>query len=125
MSRAFICTTHRGTHDPTSDARPRGGRGGARTDAIARFVGRDDEVAHLRDVVARSAAGVPATVVVLGDAGVGKSSLVREAMGDVDADVAVITGDETESTLDLGLVHQLEQRLGGTGGTDAMPADPL
>src|SRR6266487_4310420 len=46
------------------------------------LVGRDAEVAQLRSVLARAAAGQPGTVLVAGDAGVGKTRLVAEVLGD-------------------------------------------
>jgi predicted ATPase len=45
------------------------------------LVGRDGEVAQLRAVLERAAAGRPATVVVAGEAGVGKTRLVAELVG--------------------------------------------
>jgi tetratricopeptide (TPR) repeat protein len=46
------------------------------------LVGRDAEVAQLRAAVQRVAAGQPAIVVVAGEAGVGKTRLVAELLGD-------------------------------------------
>ena len=45
------------------------------------LVGRDAEVAQLRAALERAAAGRPATVVVAGEAGVGKTRLVAELIG--------------------------------------------
>jgi AAA ATPase domain len=44
------------------------------------LVGRDAEVAQLRSVLRRAAAGQSATVVVAGEAGVGKTRLVAELL---------------------------------------------
>src|SRR5439155_11975972 len=45
------------------------------------LVGRDAEVARLRAVIERAAAGEPGTVLVAGEAGIGKTRLVDEAAG--------------------------------------------
>lgn len=45
-----------------------------------RLVGRDDELARLRDAVSDAASGRPRLVLVAGDAGIGKSRLVAELM---------------------------------------------
>jgi DNA-binding CsgD family transcriptional regulator/tetratricopeptide (TPR) repeat protein len=46
------------------------------------LVGRDAETAQLRAALDRAAAGQPATVVVAGEAGVGKTRLVTELLGE-------------------------------------------
>ena len=45
------------------------------------LVGRDAEVARLQAAIERAAAGQPATVLVAGEAGIGKTRLVTEALG--------------------------------------------
>lgn len=45
------------------------------------FVGRAGELAHLDDALAKAAGGTPATVLLAGEAGVGKSRLIREFAG--------------------------------------------
>jgi ATP/maltotriose-dependent transcriptional regulator MalT len=45
------------------------------------LVGRDGEVARLREAIERAAGGQPATVLVAGEAGIGKTRLVTEALG--------------------------------------------
>ncbi len=54
------------------------------TMAAEPLVGRDTSLARLRDVVARAAAGERSLALVSGPAGIGKSSLVRAAVGDLD-----------------------------------------
>ena len=49
------------------------------------LVGRDVPLGRLRDVIARAGAGERSLALVSGPAGIGKSSLVRAAVGDVDA----------------------------------------
>ena len=53
------------------------------------FVGRQYELARLRAAFARSAAGEPQTVLVGGEAGIGKTRLVEEFCSRLDAVVAV------------------------------------
>ena len=57
------------------------------------IVGRDDELALLRATVARGAAGDPETVLISGEAGVGKSRLVGQlAMEADELGVRVVVG---------------------------------
>ena len=57
------------------------------------IVGRDDELALLRATVARGAAGEPETVLVSGEAGVGKSRLVAQLAAEADElGVRVVVG---------------------------------
>ncbi|WRY95525.1 AAA family ATPase [Streptomyces sp. NBC_00481] len=59
----------------------------------APFVGRDTEIARLRDVLDRTARGEPRAVLLAGDAGVGKSRTLAEAAAyAVDMGTAVFTG---------------------------------
>ena len=46
------------------------------------LVGRDAEAAQLRAALGRAAAGQPAIVVVAGEAGIGKTRLVTELLGE-------------------------------------------
>jgi ATP/maltotriose-dependent transcriptional regulator MalT len=63
------------------------------------LVGRDAEVAQLRAALERAAAGRPAIVVVAGEAGVGKTRLVAELLGQAAARGAVAL---TGGCLDVG-----------------------
>lgn len=57
------------------------------------FVGRREQLAALRDALADAAAGLPSTVLVGGEAGVGKSRLVEEFLaGLTGSDVQVLRG---------------------------------
>lgn len=55
---------------------------------VPTFISRETELSRLRDVIA--GAGRPAMVVISGDAGVGKTRLLREALAGVDG--RVLTG---------------------------------
>src|SRR5262245_10339555 len=46
-----------------------------------RFVGRDAELSWLAEAALRARGGTPVTVIVEGEAGIGKSQLVVEALG--------------------------------------------
>jgi DNA-binding CsgD family transcriptional regulator/tetratricopeptide (TPR) repeat protein len=63
------------------------------------LVGRDAEVARLRAALERAAGGQPAIVVVAGEAGVGKTRLVAELLGDAGQPAAVAL---TGGCLDVG-----------------------
>ncbi|HTF59328.1 MAG TPA: ATP-binding protein, partial [Actinomycetes bacterium] len=63
------------------------------------LVGRDAEVAQLRAALELAAAGRPATVVVAGEAGVGKTRLVAELLGEAAGRGAVAL---TGGCLDVG-----------------------
>ncbi len=82
----------------------------------APLVGRDRELDFLRTELDRvSADGRPALVTLLGDAGIGKSRLVRELLGDVDDDVTVLLGrclPSGQGTTLLPLADMLEARAG-------------
>ncbi|MFB9197597.1 AAA family ATPase [Actinomadura verrucosospora] len=56
------------------------------------LIGRDDEIAVLRAAYERSRAGIPATLLVSGEAGIGKSRLVATAVGDLPGDPLVLSG---------------------------------
>lgn len=51
------------------------------------FVGREQQVAQLREVLSRRTSEAPGIVLVAGEAGIGKSRLVREALRQVDRPV--------------------------------------
>src|SRR5688572_30288531 len=72
------------------------------------FVGRRHELGILDACLDSARAGIPRTTLVEGAPGLGKSALVAafvESHGD--AMPLVVTGDETETDLDFGLVNQL------------------
>ena len=72
------------------------------------FVGRLPELAALSAALAAARAGEPQIVLIQGDAGIGKSSLISEFIGG-QRGVPVVTasGEESEAFLPYGLVQQL------------------
>ena len=81
------------------------------------FVGRADELAMLAAAAAAARGGHPKVVLVEGDAGIGKSSLLtRFAAGLADAAVLRASGDEAELLLPYGVVGQLVASARGAGG---------
>jgi DNA-binding CsgD family transcriptional regulator len=72
------------------------------------FVGREAELTELHDAAARARAGQSAVVVVEGEAGMGKSTLLNHFVAEL-ADVIVVraSGDDGEQNLSFGLIGQL------------------
>jgi len=81
------------------------------------FVGRADELAVLEAAAAAARCGHPQVVLVEGEAGIGKSSLLaRFAAGLANAVVLRASGDEAELLLPYGIVGQLVASARGAGG---------
>ena len=90
------------------------------------FVGRADELAVLTAAAAAARGGQPQVVLVEGEAGIGKSSLLtRFAAGLADATVLRAGGDEAELLLPYGIVGQLVASARGTGGQPGLLASAL
>ena len=91
-----------------------------------RFVGRDSELAYLGSTVARSRQGVPTSVVIEADAGLGKSRLLAEvltAFRDPKDLVAVGHGIELAGgELPYGTVTDTLRTLVGDAGAEAVRA---
>ena len=72
------------------------------------FVGRGSELALLRAEVARVRAGATRVVALEGEAGIGKSALLRRLVGELSGFTVLRGGgEEGEAELDFGLVDQL------------------
>lgn len=76
------------------------------------FVGRLAELGVLEAALARARQGRPAIIAVEGEAGVGKTALMRTFLAD-NHDVTQLwaSGDETEVSLKFGLVNQLRAAM--------------
>jgi DNA-binding CsgD family transcriptional regulator len=72
------------------------------------FVGRQQELAAITAALAAARAGEPQVVLIQGEAGIGKSSLIAEFL-DAQQDMQVMTasGEEAEAVLAYGVVQQL------------------
>jgi DNA-binding SARP family transcriptional activator len=83
------------------------------------FVGRLEELTALNAAATAARAGHPAVVLVEGEAGIGKTTLLsRFVSGLTDAMVLRASGDETERLLPYGIVDQL---TGSAGDDDDLP----
>ena len=90
------------------------------------FVGRADELAVLAAAAEAARRGHPKVVLVEGDAGIGKSSLLaRFAAGLADAAVLRAGGDEAELLVPYGIVGQLVASARGTGRPPGLLAAQL
>lgn len=90
--------------------------------APARLIGRDEEVAILRDAVVSARAAEPRCVLVTGEAGIGKSRLVREALDGLD-DALVIAGhgaDMSTGEIPFGVLADTLRDLVHRCGADAL-----
>ena len=90
------------------------------------FVGRAGELAVLEAAAAAARRGEPRVVLVEGEAGAGKSSLLaRFASGLAGAAVLRASGDEAELLLPYGVVGQLVASARGAGGRPGLLAAEL
>jgi DNA-binding CsgD family transcriptional regulator len=72
------------------------------------FAGRVPELAELTAALVGARAGQPQVVLIQGEAGIGKSSLISEFLASQrDLAVVAVSGEETEAFLPYGLVQQL------------------
>lgn len=62
----------------------------------ARLIGRDKDLALLREVFADAATGIPRTLILGGEAGIGKTRLLSEFLAQVHPDALVLTGQATD-----------------------------
>jgi len=90
------------------------------------FVGRDGELAVLEAAAAAARRGQPQVVLVEGEAGAGKSSLLaRFAAGSAGTAALRASGDEAELLLPYGVVGQLTASAAGAGGPPRLVATEL
>ena len=93
-------------HDGGGDSSADPGRQYAR--AARMFVGRGPELAALAAALAAARAGEPQVVMVQGEAGIGKSSLIMEFLGGhPDLPAVAASGEAAEAVLPYGVVQQL------------------
>src|SRR5687768_11956616 len=85
----------------------------------ARLIGRSAELRELRDALAASRSGAARVVVVSGDAGIGKTRLLRDFAEGVDPGVLVVTGQCVDSGVGplpqaaiIGVVSALAEAVG-------------
>ena len=90
------------------------------------FVGREQELARLAVLADKVRSGNPQVVCVRGQAGIGKTTMVRRFVADLtDFTVLLATGDAAETALDLGVVGQLVRRLADDGVHTEPELSPL
>ena len=77
------------------------------------LVGREQELGVLRDLLGRAGRGAAPLCFVHGEAGIGKTALVRTLVAETDGvTVLAAAGEETESALSLGVVQRLLAEAG-------------
>ncbi|MDQ2650860.1 MAG: AAA family ATPase, partial [Actinomycetota bacterium] len=94
------------------------------------IVGRADALAAIEAAVARAAGGRRGVVLVVGEAGIGKTTLLRSALAAAHTATVWATGDAAEAELDHGVIEQLVRGSGLPGELRArllpeVGADPL
>ncbi|MGH2473679.1 MAG: AAA family ATPase, partial [Candidatus Limnocylindrales bacterium] len=103
---------------------------------VPQCVGRGGEIAAVRSALATGAAGVPTALIILGDAGMGKSTLLATVLpASGDTLVLSAAGDEAETDVDFGVIEQLvrdaplagaeRSRFVPPAGTDPLEAGAL
>ena len=86
------------------------------------FVGREDELAALRALFAEVVEGASRVLLVEGEAGIGKTTLVERFLAlQPEARVLRASGDESESSVSFAIVDQL-LRSAGVGAVDVLAA---
>ncbi|HEY1711962.1 MAG TPA: AAA family ATPase [Solirubrobacteraceae bacterium] len=104
-----------------------GSEGPDRTGARTRFVGREAEARAVAKAMDAARAGRPQVLWIEGEAGIGKTAFLSRCLAGVDGmGVLRVSGDESETTLDYGVVTQVLVRAraeSGAGGSDA-PSEP-
>ena len=76
------------------------------------FVGRQDELALVTDVLEAARAAQPQVVVIEGEPGIGKTAFLRQCQDRAQGFILLeASGEESETSLDLGVVAQLISRV--------------
>ena len=90
------------------------------------FVGREVELGVLEQVLAHAAGGEPSVAVVRGEAGMGKSALVRRFLSGLPDETRVLqcSGDEAEIHLDFGVADHLLRVAGSPMPVEATVPAP-
>ncbi len=85
------------------------------------FVGRQSELAVLRERLLAATNGTPQTVLVQGPAGIGKTALVEHFLAELAADPSSVvvraSGEDTEQLLAYGVMDQLVRSVPDTGSS--------
>jgi predicted ATPase len=85
--------------------------------ASGQLVGRAEELATLRTLIANAREGVAGSTLIVGEPGIGKSSLLRAALSEsAPAEVLEVTGYEAESNLAFSGLQRLLRPLAGFRG---------
>ena len=94
------------------------------------LVGRERELAAVDAALKRASGGEPTVLLIVGEAGMGKTELLKSLVATPDVIAVAAAGDQGETELDYGLIEQLLRAspLGGDQVSDTLPrmgADPL
>ena len=89
------------------------------------FVGRTGELAVLRRLLSEARSGRPRTVLLTGQAGIGKTSLVEQFLAELD-DTTLLraSGEQWEALVAYGVADQLLRTAGVRGGCAARERRP-
>lgn len=74
------------------------------------LVGREAELAALGRALSRGREGAPTVVLIVGEAGMGKTRVIDAALDRHDVTAVTASGDEAETDLDYGVIDQLLRR---------------
>lgn len=92
------------------------------------IVGRDAELDRVRGALDAARGGTTTVLLVVGEAGMGKSSLLDAALatgtGTENDVVLSASGDEAESDLDYGIIEQLRRWFPRNAGVEPIEPDP-
>lgn len=91
------------------------------------LVGRDEELARLMRAFTTAAAGDATFVLVTGEAGIGKSALVRTTLGETGRDLVLLEArcDESERELEYGVALQIIAAAPGAAEFSSPPLEPF